>query len=591
MAVQGTVTGTRTRDTWLTFEWFRTNTSVLNNTSTLVWQLRLNRLNTLSFSASKKYSVKIGDKTYTDDYTKGVNWSTNGQHSTILASDTLVVKHDKDGTKTLDISANFDIAVTISSSHVATLLLSGSIELDPLIQPTTATLPTTEIRTGDTIQITLKPAKTTYTHRLEWEFFNSKGTIATDVTDVTSWTIPRALANQIPNDQAGKCNIICYTYEDTKLLGSQTTTFNLKVSLEDVPKITDVTITDTNTTIANKFNAFVQGYSKLKMAVAGTGTYSSTIKSYKVDFLGTTYDASSFTTDTITQAGALSFKITLTDSRDRKIVGTKTITVLEYKKPVISLFKAIRCDSAGIENESGEYINLSYKFDITTLNNLNDKIFKIEYKDEDDTTYVLLTSGSVYSADTSYISTQPLFDSDKAYNIRLTVSDFLTTSTYDIKLESDFVLIDYHEGGTGVKFGGVAKHPNCVEMGLPLLISKGVVSEWLDLEIADTFTTYRGLVENQPKIKECAGHVDIVGALSPKTTFTSSATKIVMVKNIPENLRPNVDRVFLCCGSNMERWECTVTKEGTITVARYGVSEYGVISTASRLAFSLSYNI
>ena len=59
MAINGTIVGPKVKDLWLTFEWNRTATNIEKNTSIISWTMKLNRINSLTFSADKPYTLTI----------------------------------------------------------------------------------------------------------------------------------------------------------------------------------------------------------------------------------------------------------------------------------------------------------------------------------------------------------------------------------------------------------------------------------------------------------------------------------------------------------------------------------------------------
>lgn len=167
------------------------------------------------------------------------------------------------------------------------------------------------------------------------------------------------------------------------------------------------------------------------------------------------------------------------------------------------------------------------------------------------------------------------------------VNDYVATENFITELTAVLAR------ATGISIGKTSEDPNLFDVGLPAKFRKNVVieSEWIDLEAVSSFKPYSGLNANKPKLKNIAGHVEIKGIMSPVRTLTSSATRAVMARGIPENLRPDTDRFFLCSGSNKATWECTVTTAGEITIAKYGTTGFEDILTSSILSFSVSYNI
>ncbi len=145
---------------------------------------------------------------------------------------------------------------------------------------------------------------------------------------------------------------------------------------------------------------------------------------------------------------------------------TKTVTVLPYSDPAITKFIVQRCVEDGTPNDDGEYVKLTYKFDISSLNSKNDKSYTIGYKLKKDEYYTTLTSGSVYSADTTYFNPSLIFSSDNAYDFILTVEDYFKSAPLSAEIPTAFTLTDFHSSGTGMAIGKVSEKENTLEIAL-----------------------------------------------------------------------------------------------------------------------------
>ena len=318
MATSGTITGAKVKTLWLTFEWKRTAVDIAKNTSTIQWSLKLNSSSSLVFSADKTFTLSIDGQKYDGTFTSNVNWGTSGGNI-IIKSGTTVITHGANGKKTFDVNSIFNIAVNISGTMVNSLSLSVAPEiLNDIPRATTPTItPSTGVKMGDTIKITLNRASATFTHDLSYKFGDATGVIGDDIEVNTNWLIPRTLANQIPNSASGICQIICLTHGGTKLrIGTTKIEFVLSVNTADIPTIDSVTFEETVIGIKEKFNAFIQGQSKIKLKVNATGVYGSKIASYEVKLMGLTYNKSEFIFDA-TQGGEVMIQTSVVDTRGK----------------------------------------------------------------------------------------------------------------------------------------------------------------------------------------------------------------------------------------------------------------------------------
>lgn len=474
MATSGVLKGPVNQNLYLTFEWSRSAVDIAKNTSTITWSLKLNSDYSLNFSADKSYTLSVNGTDYSGTFSDNINWG-DSFHSAVIKSGTSVITHDSDGSKTFNVSALLNIAVTISGVYVPTLSVSGNQILDTIPRATTPTLvPATGIKMGDTIKISLNRASDTFTHNITYKFGGSSGTIATDATTSTNWTIPRALANQIPSSLSGICVLTCKTYRGTTLIGTTSINVSIKVNDADYPSISAVTLSEATAGIAAKFKAYVQNQSKLNVSIVAAGANSSTIKKYEVAILGKQYDKSTFTSELLDSSGTVNVTVKVTDTRNRAVSTTKTINVLEYAPPKIALFGVMRADKAGGEDNTGAYLKASIGFTVNSLNDLNDKSYKLEYQVQGTTDWTQATSGSVYTLDTTYLSSSEVLNVDSPYSVRLTVSDYFSSVTRNVSIPTGFTLIDIHSNGNGLAFGKVAETENLIDVAIPTHFKKSL---------------------------------------------------------------------------------------------------------------------
>ena len=125
--------------------------------------------------------------------------------------------------------------------------------------------------------------------------------------------------------------------------------FTATVPASVVPTISagQVTHAETVAGLATKFANYVQGKSKIRATVAGTGAIIdgvsvSTITGYKIQMNGQTYNTNDATSFELVNAGAQNIIYTVTDSRGRTASRTVSISPLAYKPPILSVLGASR---------------------------------------------------------------------------------------------------------------------------------------------------------------------------------------------------------------------------------------------------------
>lgn len=439
------------------------------NTSSVTVTVRFYRTDTGSATyGSGKVYCKIDGTTYSANVTSSQKITSSGIN---LFSKTLDIEHNADGSKRLTTSAWINIDTPSSSEEQ-----SYSQILKTIPRASTPSVNVTSIDLGKDIIISIDRASTAFTHTLLYTFGGSSGTIGTGVTTSKPWTIPLSLANKIPSTIQGVLTITCDTYNGSNKIGSKKVSITVKVPSTVKPTISGIVVAESVSSIATKFKAFLKGKSKPTISVNASGTYGSTIKKYAIKFDGQSYTAKSFTAPPISASGSLPLSVTVTDSRGRTATRNETVNVLDYFSPDIISFTVQRCNKDGVINDEGEYVSIKYALKISPVNNLNDKSYKISYKKPADPSYIDLKTESVYTVDTTYISTV-IFESDSAYDLRLTVSDFFKTVNQVIEVPTAFTLIDFHASGKGMAFGKVAEIENGTEFGLKALFKNGETSQ------------------------------------------------------------------------------------------------------------------
>lgn len=439
--------------------------SVANNNSNVTVSVRFYRTNTgyTSYGTGTVY-CKINGTTYSEAVTPDDKITSSG---IVLFTKTLNIAHNADGSKRLTTSAWITHDVVSSSEQ------SYSQDLTTIPRATTPTLSASSMNMGQSITITMNRASSSFTHTLTYSFGSASGTIGSSLGTSSTWTVPLSLANQIPSGTSGSCTITCKTYNGSTLIGTKTVSFTAIVPSSVVPSISALTITEGVSGLAAKFGAYIQNKSKLKVTINATGSYSSTIKTYKTTINGIAYSESNFTSGLITTSGTVTVSTTVTDSRGRTATRSSNVSVLAYTPPKISKFSAFRSNSSGVQDYEGTSAKCTYQFTISALNNLNDNEFVFEYKQKQSSTWNELASGNAYSANTSRIFAS-LFSTDTSFDIRLTVTDFFGSAVASVEIPTAFTLLDFHSGGKGMAVGKVSEVVDHLEVDMPVDIYSNI---------------------------------------------------------------------------------------------------------------------
>lgn len=332
------------------------------------------------------------------------------------------------------------------------------------------------VNLGSAVTIYTNRVSTATTHTLLYTFGNTSGTIATGVGASVSWTPGLTLAAQIPSATSGTCTITCHSYNDGVFTGTRTYTLTLNVPSTIVPSISSVTVEDTNTTVATRIQAYVKTLSTLSVDITATGSYGSTVTSYRTSLDGVTYTAASFTASKkLSASGDMTLTVTVTDSRGRTATYTETLTVLDYSYPSIRLFKADRCNSDGSAAQlDGTNVRYSFEGGVVSLNNKNALACVVYYKLASDTEWTKSESLPVTSYNlsaTDKVLTQT-FDALASYDLKVRLQDYFYYVEQAVSIGTKGVIMDFLADGTGIAFGKVAETSGYAEFGWPLKLSE-----------------------------------------------------------------------------------------------------------------------
>lgn len=339
MAKSGSITTNEKEGRSITLSWSLSSQDVANNTSTIAW--------TLKGSGSASGWVMAGGFKAVINGTTLYSTSTDSRiqlyNGTVIASGTLKISHNSDGTKSFSLSCQgsvytYAVSVTASGTHTLNTI------------PRASTISATSTNMGAASTITISRASSAFTHTLTYAFGNATGTIATKTTSTSvSWTPALTLANQIPNAVSGTCTITCNTYSGNTKIGTKTCTLKLTVPSSVKPTLTSLSATRVDGTVPAAWAIYVQSKSKVTLTINGAaGSCGSTISSYSISGGGFSSTASSFTTGFLTTSGTITFTAKVTDSRGRTSdAKTVSISVVAYSAPTFASYLSQRANSDG----------------------------------------------------------------------------------------------------------------------------------------------------------------------------------------------------------------------------------------------------
>lgn len=428
--------------------------NIANNKSTISWNIKC--------STSEGGSVTVGEIRATINGTEVFYRPTSDRsycsNNTQIASGTIDVPHNNDGTKSVSMKIEAGIYVwAISQTGSSTFTLDTIARASSISSASNVTL-------GNACSVKWTPASTSFSYKLKfsigsWSYTTSAISPATTNTyTYTGYKIALAAANQIPNATSGTMTATLYTYSSsacsTQIGSASTKTFTVTVPASVIPTISSCTaeIVNSNSTISG-WGVAVAGYTKVKITAEASGSYGSIISDYAISGEYSTTQAGtslSYIGGVISSSGSKTFSIVANDSRGRSsdVLSTTAITFYAYSKPAVTSFTATRSSS----DQSKIVVKGNWTF--SSVNSKNNATGTLYYKK---TTATGWTSYGTISKNTSTTLTVN-FDSTISYNFKLVVTDALSNSAQDEAFVSTMkVLLDFRAGGYGLGIGKICE--------------------------------------------------------------------------------------------------------------------------------------
>lgn len=439
----------------LQIEWEATQ-NIANNTSTITARMYLISNvdgGTISSSVGKNGRIVIDGTTL---FIEGVNVSLSAHQKKLLATKVHTIAHNPDGTRNFNISGSLDIQVTLSGTYYSTVSISNKIfTLDTIPRASTiSSFPNFTI--GDSFTVAINRASSSFTHKLELKYGSTliatRTGIGTSTTFALTTSEENALYSAMKNVTSGTVAMYCTTYQGSTKIGNTTSkTATASVGSSIVPSFDTITHSDVSTDIASVFGAYIQGKSRLNLAITGAaGAKYSTIVSYKIEFNQETYNSRTAVSGYIKGSGTLSIKGTVTDSRGRSATKTITVPVLAYAPPRITAFRVDRCLEDGTLDDLGEYAKVQVSGEYESLNDKNTKLLAIYSKPRNIGTYTLqITDEPGPYFNESYIIAN--YDTSRSYDFQVVLSDYFAEIPSDAVLGTG--IIPFFIGKTGIGAG------------------------------------------------------------------------------------------------------------------------------------------
>lgn len=473
-------------------DWSATQ-DVANNKSVVSWTL------TLYCGTNKWYTnavridyVKINGSTVKSSQTYSNKGDGSSNWHEVLATRSLDVPHNSDGTK------SFTIEISGWFYDYGTRTGSKSFTLNTIPRASTMSVPSFTAGSAGTFNISR--ASSSFTHTIQYKFGSVGWTsIATKTTSTSvSWTPPISLLQQMTSttSKTETNGLWLATYSGNTLIGEKYYNLTIAAPASAKPSVSSFTVS-ANPAVLNKY---VQGKSKISFSISGSGYQGSTISGYEFQGNGETINptSGSGTTKVISSVSSdpttLTLKAWVKDSRGRwSDASTKTIQVYKYSQPQVTSVNIRRVNSNGTDDEGGNRIAITCKAKVGATVG-GDNTLTVSYSIKNQATGSTVSSGTIAVGQSNTYNT--IIDNisvTNSYTVTVVFTDTVGSSiTRTVMIPTAEVTFHLKEGGKGVAFGGYATMDEVVDFTSWHPVGKilGLGKARANLDYDDDFNNY-----------------------------------------------------------------------------------------------------
>lgn len=380
------------------------------------------------------------------------NTSANGGEYLQVYSAVKEIPHDSDGSKSITLGFSMSNNVSgVAGNSFTVPKTTATVSLTTIPRATKPSLSATTVTMGSTINITLSPANSAFTHKIRYEFgslvsqidgvkFNGSDIVATTfyTGGTFTFTPPTSLGSQIPSANSGTAKLIVYTYNSNNThIGTETV--NITINVPSYSLTVNAVLSGNNLLSG----MYVQGKSTVTVASTATSSYGASIKGYSVAVDGKTYSGQQITSSVLSN-GSKTVVVTVTDTRGKTATYTSSaFTVYAYSVPTITDFTLVR-------QPDGTTVIATVKGSVASVNSKNAKTITVTLNGVTKT----ITSSSYTINGTATFTNVP---TDNTLTGTAKITDSYKTVTKDTVLPTVAVTMDFHSSGKGVAFGKVAE--------------------------------------------------------------------------------------------------------------------------------------
>ena len=361
------------------------------NTTTVTAKLQLVSHYALYATALSGSYISVGGSR--TDYSTSISYGGSSTTTTVLATKTVTVSHNNDGTASCNLSGTFVMNGTYRGYSVGTMSVNSTITLPTIPRASGLTVPTS-INTGSALSGTVSPSSTSFNHKVELKIGSSVMQTITLASGTNSFsaTVPHSW---VSNSTSATISVVLSTYSGSTFIASTTKNVTANVPASVTPSISGFTAAIASNGLSG---LYVQSKTTTKLTVSASAGSGASISSYLYSGpdVYTSTTSNTITTGAIQTSGTLTYTVWVTDSRGRTASQSVQIYVYPYAGPSIGPVTVQRCDSSGNLTESGTYAKYTVNSSYYTVNGKNTRTVTVAYSSN---------NGSSYSAETTLQAT------------------------------------------------------------------------------------------------------------------------------------------------------------------------------------------
>lgn len=469
MATSGLVKTNETYDSHFWVKWSQVgDQDIANNRTQISWSCGLTSSHKFYSNAVKMSAFYIngtmvyGGGTYS-------NFTAEGEQQ--IASGTLWISHDSDGTKTFSISSftgwlysNHNYSSSGDDFTLTAIPRQATITAAPNF--TDLDNPTISYSNPAGNAVTSVEACISLTGALDDIAYRAISKTGSTYTFPLTDTERNVLRNATVNTRTVYFYVRTYI-GSVRYLSSVARTLTIAESQYTKPSVS-MSVTLNNSSLPSAFSGlYIQGKSKVNVSLSATGKYNATISSYSASIDGKSYSGSQITSDAIQNSGSRKIVGYAKDSRGFTGSTEQTISVVEYSKPLVipvgseNSILCYRSDGNGkrVGNSTSVWVKAKRSYYSVSGKNKcalqwRRKLATAAWNDSQHTWSNLIASTATTTNEYNALIPSAVFDLKNAYTIQIRAIDDI--GEYDIKtleVPTQDVALHLGAGGKNVAIG------------------------------------------------------------------------------------------------------------------------------------------